>query len=117
MGHCKCANPALSLWEAKHKSACLSLSPSSGRIPYSAYGRTTGVVNLNLLLAVDEDGGLGQLHYGALQLHGDRADGCRVVDDLSPDLDVEVLVAVFAVGGEDIIAGGRQLEEVPIEGL
>lgn len=73
-----------------------------------------GTNGVNLLLAVDEDGGLSQLNHGAFQLHGDLTDGGRAVDDLSPDLDVEVFVAVLAVGGEDIVAGGRQLDEVPV---
>ena len=72
---------------------------------------------VNLLLVVDEDGSLGQLDHSALQLHGDLADGSRVVHDLPSDLDVEVLVAVLAVRREDIVAGGRQLNEVSVEGL
>ena len=76
-------------------------------------------IEANLRLAVDQDGVLRDLHCGAIQHHGDLADGGYVVHHLSPHLDVKVLIvaAAAAVRRQDVVAGGGQLEHVPVKGL
>ena len=71
---------------------------------------------MNLLIVVYADCGLGHLHHGPVQLHGDPLD-VDVVSALLPlQLDVEALVVGLAVSGQDVGTGEGQLEEVSVEG-
>lgn len=52
-----------------------------------------------------------------IQPHGDRTDSGNVFHHCAPDLDVEVLIGSVAMGGKDIVAGPREIIDVPIKRL
>lgn len=70
-----------------------------------------------LRLTVDADGGIGELHRRAVQLHGDAADGGLVLYDLPSHLNVEVFIVAPTRRGEDVVTRGRKLEDVAVESL
>lgn len=79
---------------------------------------------LNLLFSIDFDvevgGGVAwscQLHRSVVQLHVDAVDGRDAVHFLASHLDVEVVDAVRHHLGQDVVAGGGQVEHDSIEGL
>lgn len=75
------------------------------------------VSRVNLQFAINDHGALGEFHHWTLQLHDDVFDGGTAVGLLSSYLDVEVLVSAPARGGQHVVAGGVQLENIPIKGL
>lgn len=45
------------------------------------------------------------------------ADNGSILNHRAPYLDVEVFIIRFAVGGKDVVAGAREMVDVPIKGL
>ena len=71
----------------------------------------------NSLFPINDDWTLRELHHWTVQLHHDLLDDGMAANLLSSYLDVEVAVAAPAWRGQDVVAGGWQLENVPIKGL
>ena len=65
----------------------------------------------------DADGSFGQFNPDTLQHHGDLADCWQAILHLPPHLDVEIVIAALTLRGQDVVAAGRELEDVSIEGL
>ena len=79
--------------------------------------RSTETLNIHLHFPIDRDSALHQLDHSALQHHGDLADCWQAILHLPPHLDVEILIAALTLRGQDVVAAGRELEDVSIEGL
>lgn len=79
--------------------------------------RCWGVFRVNLQFAINDHWAVWQLHNWTVQLHYDVFDGGVAASLSSSYLDVEVVVAAPAWGGQDVVAGGVQLEHVSIKGL
>lgn len=73
--------------------------------------------NKDSRLSTDADRVFGDLDHGAFQFHDDSADGWFTVRQLTSQLNVEIFIAVVTVWGEDVVAGGWQLNNVSIERL
>lgn len=71
----------------------------------------------NLRFAINDHRALGQLHHRTLQHHNDLLDGGLAASTLSSQLDVEVIVTAPACRGQNVVAGGIQLKNIPIKGL
>lgn len=87
-----------------------------GNAPLGHYNRCVWPKRYSLLV-VHTDWAAGQLHHRALQLHGDLADGGMIIHHLPPHLDVEILIAAPTLWGQQVVAGGGQLEGVSIKRL
>lgn len=71
----------------------------------------------NLQFAINDHWAIRELHHQPLQLHSNDFDGGTAVSLVSSYLDVKVLVTAHACRGQDIVAGGVQLENIPIKGF
>lgn len=67
--------------------------------------------------SVHDHRAVGHLHHRTFQLHDNGADGWGPAHHAAPHLDDEALVASATLRCQDVVAGGGQLEELPIEGL
>lgn len=72
---------------------------------------------MNSQFAIQMDRATTQLNHCSFHLHDDMGDHGSVLRRRTPDLDVEILIGRFAVGGKDVIADPREVEDVPIKGL
>lgn len=68
-------------------------------------------------MCVHTDGAIGKLHHSAIQLQSDLADQGLAVDDLPPQLNIEVLIAARTLRRQDVVTRRLQLEKVPIVGF
>lgn len=68
-------------------------------------------------MSIHTDEALGKFHHCAFQLHGDFADPGFTIDDLPPQLNIEVLVAAGALWRQDVVTRRLELEEVSIVGF
>lgn len=68
-------------------------------------------------MSVHTDGAFGKFHHCAIQLQCDFADLGLAIDELPPQLDIEVLVAAWTLWRQDVVTGRRELEKVSVEGF
>lgn len=88
----------------------------------SVWERTTGysafnLSGLNLHLSIDFHWAPRQLHHRTVQLHDDVTDSGWCVDCRALHLDVKIFIDAITCRGQDMVTGGRQLEEMSIKGL
>lgn len=72
---------------------------------------------MNIRFAIKLDRAIGEFNHCSFQLHDDVSDHGSIFHHCTPNLDVEVLIGGFAVGCKDVIAGPREVKDVPIKGL
>lgn len=68
-------------------------------------------------MSVHTDGTFGKFHHCAIQLHSDFADQGLAIDDLPPQLNIEVLIAVWTLWRQDVVTRRQELEKVSIVGF
>lgn len=96
----------------KSQSQCISITV----MRFHMWVRVSAL-KVNLQSAINDHWAHRELHYRALQLHDDVFDGVVVAIFPPSYLDVEVVVIAPAWRGQDVVAGGVQLEHISIKGL